>query len=249
MLLLLTLAHANPTVVSGDRPASHLVDTIARQQPRLYSCFGEDRSAQVELDVTVLPSGDVRKVKARSGPEATRACVASQIATLTLPPHHGGKAKLRWQVGLADLPTIGLLKTLATKGTAGVGVGGLIGAKGVQIGRLGLVSGIAPDPDAPVILGALSRAHMDQVIDAARPALRACHEAALAEHPDLEGTLTVKFTVGTEGKVSSAATKNTTLGLPAVEDCVVDHIATLAFDPPEGGGIVIASYPFRFPVE
>ncbi len=98
----------------------------------------------------------------------------------------------------------------------------------------------------PILLGAMERAVVDEVIDARKAAIRACYEQALPNAPTLAGKVIVKFVIASDGTVSSAVTKRSDLGRPDVEDCIVNVVFQARFSPPTGGGIVIVSYPFLF---
>lgn len=140
-------------------------------------------------------------------------------------------------------------------------IGGLIGAKGTDVGALdgdsgglssrgsglGEESPSGPyDSTAPIILGALDKSHIEGVIRRHMASLKQCYEAGLAEDPALAGQVVVKFVVAKDGSVSSAVTKSSTLGAPAVESCLNTAFMGFKFDSPKGGGIVIVSYPFVF---
>jgi TonB family protein len=89
------------------------------------------------------------------------------------------------------------------------------------------------DPDKPMI-----KKHIRQVI----PKITYCYERQLLAQPKLAGTVTVKFTIEADGKVSAA----TGSGLhQTVDACVADVIKGIAFDRPSGGKTDV-NYPFLF---
>jgi TonB family protein len=168
------------------------------------------------------------------------------------------------------------------------GLGGLIGAKGVQIGAGGLGSrgsglggggsaeglgglgtkglgsgksgfgsgggsfgakgsgGISARTGDPIVMGALDRSLIDQVIKRKMSQIRYCYQRELQKDPSLAGKVVIKFTIAGDGKVSSASTKSSTIGNSAVDKCVVSRFYSMTFPKPKGGGIVIVSYPFIF---
>ncbi len=168
------------------------------------------------------------------------------------------------------------------------GIGGLIGAKGVQIGSGGLGSrgsglggggtaeglgglgtkgrgsgasgygsgggnfgakgegGIGRIGGDPIILGALDKSLIDAVIKRNMNQIRYCYQRELTKNPNLGGKIVVKFVIAKDGTVSSASTKATTMGSPAVESCINGRFMRFKFPEPKGGGIVIVSYPFIF---
>ena len=80
--------------------------------------------------------------------------------------------------------------------------------------------------------------HLNQVASAT--------EQQLIAHPDLQGRVAVKFIIGPDGSVKAATRDHSDLGNAAVERCVVDAVNRWTFPAPEGGGLVIVTYPFVF---
>jgi hypothetical protein len=79
-----------------------------------------------------------------------------------------------------------------------------------------------------------------------RPRLKRCYEAALEEDPDLGGQITAHFTLATvegEGRVTDLDLETTTQH-DALEACVSDVLAELAFDAPSDQ--VNVTYPLVF---
>lgn len=72
-----------------------------------------------------------------------------------------------------------------------------------------------------------------------------CYEKELVANPNLgEGTMTVKFVIGADGKVVTAAASG--LGNAIVETCVAGVVKGISFPKPQGGGVVNVTYPFTF---
>lgn len=75
-------------------------------------------------------------------------------------------------------------------------------------------------------------------------AVRACYERALRERPTLAGRLTVRFTIGAEGRVTSIRPE----GLPEAPEvgvCVANVIRRIEFERPAGGAVEF-SFPLTF---
>ncbi len=137
-------------------------------------------------------------------------------------------------------------------------IGGLIGAKGTGFDARGLGSrGVGPGPAAssardgslggdPVILGALDKSLIDDVIRSNLNQFRYCYQRELNDHPELSGKIVVKFVIAKDGSVASAAIKSSTMNDAEVEGCITGRFMRLQFPEPKGGGIVIVSYPFLF---
>ena len=98
-------------------------------------------------------------------------------------------------------------------------------------------------------LGAMSRGSIDDGIRDFMPDIRQCYQEALKEVPDLEGRIMVKFTIKGQdevGRVIKVSIKDADFDDAPLEDCIMDVVESIDFDPPQGGGIVIVSYPFLF---
>ena len=106
------------------------------------------------------------------------------------------------------------------------------------------------DPvSAKKMLGAMSRSSIDDGILDVMPDIRGCYQDALKEVPDLEGRIVVKFTIKGEngvGRVIKTSIKDVDFDDVPLEDCIMDVVESVDFEPPQGGGIVIVSYPFIF---
>ena len=136
--------------------------------------------------------------------------------------------------GLGGLGTKGM-----GSGASGYGAGGgSFGAKGE--GGIGIVGGDA------IILGALDRSLIDEVIKRHMNQIRYCYQRELTKNPSLAGKIVVKFVIAKDGTVSSASKKNSSMNNAGVEQCVVGRFMRMQFPEPKGGGIVIVSYPFTF---
>ncbi|QDG53642.1 energy transducer TonB [Persicimonas caeni] len=63
---------------------------------------------------------------------------------------------------------------------------------------------------------------------------------------DPEGRVVLTVAIDSDGRVSRAGIKSSTLGAPSVEDCLVDFALESEFPPPRGGGVVVFDLAFRF---
>lgn len=120
-------------------------------------------------------------------------------------------------------------------------VGDLSGGTGggtIGVGVPPTVSVGAPGGSSDTLDPAIIRRYIRRNIDK----IQLCYEQELPGDPKLAGRVTVRFTIGTDGKVIHASAA----GMPTVEDCVAAVISTIQFPPPRGGGIVNVNYPFIF---
>jgi hypothetical protein len=145
----------------------------------------------------------------------------------------------------------GIAERIGGLGTKGLGDGDA--AYGVPRGRGGdCASGgkcdgvISAGGGEVVALGALDAALIDEVIKRHMSQIRYCYQRALPRNPSLGGKVGVKFTIAGDGSVSQAGVRSTTMNDGSVEGCIVGRFMRMRFPEPQGGGIVIVSYPFLF---
>ena len=74
--------------------------------------------------------------------------------------------------------------------------------------------------------------------------VRFCYERELMRQPELFGRVSAQFTISATGTVISSAIAASTLNSAPVEACIAQAVRRWEFPKPEGGGIVIVSYPF-----
>ena len=91
--------------------------------------------------------------------------------------------------------------------------------------------------DKKVIKGVISEHHRE---------VRGCYEVQLVKQPDLAGRVLSQFTISTTGNVTDVVLRESTVGNPAIEDCLRKHLLTWKFPKPHGGGTVDVIYAFDF---
>ncbi|MEZ4410202.1 MAG: AgmX/PglI C-terminal domain-containing protein [Polyangiales bacterium] len=96
------------------------------------------------------------------------------------------------------------------------------------------VSGSLP----PAVIRRVVRRHSNEV--------RSCYAQGLAQDPQLAGRVTVRFAIGSEGRVIGVTVVEDTLPSPSVGECIARAVRRWEFPQPEGGGVVTVSYPFTF---
>ena len=149
-------------------------------------------------------------------------------------------------------------------GSRGVGFGG--GGTADGIGGLGTrgrgggdadygqgpASGPRPEGDIggiggdPIIIGALDSSLIDAVVKRHMNQFKYCYQRELNKNPGLSGKITIKFVIASNGSVSRASVKRSSMNNAAVESCMTTRFMQLKFPEPKGNGIVIVSYPFMF---
>lgn len=76
--------------------------------------------------------------------------------------------------------------------------------------------------------------------------IRFCYEQELSTHRNLAGRMVVQFSIAGSGQVLASVMQSSTLGNARVENCAVLAVRRWEFPKPDGGGLVMVSYPFVF---
>ncbi len=96
----------------------------------------------------------------------------------------------------------------------------------------------------PVSLQDQDKAMVRRYIKKNLARIQYCYEKALADQPELAGTVVVGFTIGMGGSVGNVSASGMDEGVAA---CIVEVIKGIEFPSPSNGGFVkIAAYPFNF---
>lgn len=96
------------------------------------------------------------------------------------------------------------------------------------------------------VRGSLAREVIQRVIRRNLNQARYCYERALASQPDLAGRVSVRFIISPTGAVQTAQVQSDTMQDRSVGRCLVNALRRWRFPEPQGGGIVIVTYPFVF---
>ena len=73
-----------------------------------------------------------------------------------------------------------------------------------------------------------------------------CYEQALVTRPSLAGRVVVQFAIAPTGRVLTSVVQSSSLGVAAVDSCVVNAVKRWEFPQPDHGGLAVVSYPFSF---
>ncbi|MCU0664503.1 MAG: AgmX/PglI C-terminal domain-containing protein [Myxococcota bacterium] len=147
----------------------------------------------------------------------------------------GGGGTGEGTIGLGNLNTIGHGGGGGSGSGYGRGAGGLGGRRGS-----------APQirSGAAMVKGSLSKEVIRRIVQRHINEVKFCYEKELAKRPDLAGRVAIKFIISGTGAVQTSAVAESTIGNPAVENCIAQAVQRWTFPQPEGGGIVIVTYPF-----
>jgi TonB family protein len=94
------------------------------------------------------------------------------------------------------------------------------------------------------VLGSLSKETIRRIIGRHVAEVRNCYQQQLQAHPDLQGRVAIKFIISPTGAVQTAQVTESDLGSPAVGQCIAQAVQRWGFPAPEGGGLVVVTYPF-----
>jgi hypothetical protein len=94
--------------------------------------------------------------------------------------------------------------------------------------------------------GSLPKEVIRRIVHRHTNEVKFCYERELTNRPTLEGRISMKFIISGNGQVQMAAVAESTIGSKQLENCIADSVRRWTFPEPEGGGIVIVTYPFEF---
>ncbi len=148
----------------------------------------------------------------------------------------GGGGTGEGTIGLGNLNTIGHGGGGGSGSGYGRGAGGLGGRRGK-----------APQirSGAAMVKGSLSKEVIRRIVQRHINEVKFCYERELAKRPDLAGRVSIKFIISGTGAVQMAVVEDSTLGNASVENCIAGAVKRWTFPQPEGGGIVVVTYPFQ----
>ena len=97
---------------------------------------------------------------------------------------------------------------------------------------------------ATVLRGSLSKSIIRRIVRRHLNEVRFCYQKELQVKRDLYGRLVVNFTIAGNGQVITSGVSRSTLRNVNVETCISRAVRRWLFPKPQGGGLVVVSYPF-----
>lgn len=149
----------------------------------------------------------------------------------------GGGGTGEGTIGLGNIGTMG--HGSGTGSGQGYGSGAGRGLRGRE--NRGPMVRAAP----PSVSGLLSPEAIRRVVLRNLGQVSHCHEQGLAQNPNLEGRVVIRFIIGGNGTVMGSQVQESTVGIPSVAQCIANAVRRWQFPSPEGGGIVTVNYPFN----
>lgn len=147
----------------------------------------------------------------------------------------GGGGTGEGTIGLGNIGTIGHGAGGGSGSGYGRGAGGFRG-RSARVPRIRTGKADVRGSLSKEVIRRIIRRHINEV--------RFCYEQELNSRPDLQGRVGVKFIISPTGAVQTAAVAKSTLGNAKAEQCIVKAVRRWNFPAPEGGGIVVVTYPF-----
>jgi hypothetical protein len=147
----------------------------------------------------------------------------------------GGGGTGEGTIGLGNLGTIG------KGGGGGSGSGYGRGAGGLGGRRAG-----APEvvPGTAEVRGSLDKEIIRRIIRRHINEVKFCYERELVKNAGLVGRVMIQFTIAGNGNVVTSMVQASTMNNPPVEMCIAQAVRRWEFPKPQGGGIVVVTYPF-----
>jgi len=224
-----------------DNPDPHMAREAAKESAKTAGILGILRSATGSWNAPTSPYGRDSAL-GNDAENALGALMGNQLGEnfgyggLGLRgTGRGGGGTGEGTIGLGNLNTIG------RGGGGGSGSGYGRGAGGLR-GRGSRVPTIRPG--AAEVRGSLSKEVIRRVVRSHMNEIKFCYEQQLAQRPDLAGRVSVQFIISPSGAVQSSSMAGSTLANATAEQCMVRSVRRWAFPAPEGGGIVVVTYPF-----
>ncbi len=147
----------------------------------------------------------------------------------------GGGGTGEGTIGLGNIGTIGHGAGGGTGSGYGRGAGGFHG-RDAKVPRIRTGNADVRGSLSKEVIRRIIRRHINEV--------RFCYEQELNARPDLEGRVSVKFIISPTGAVQTAVVADSSLGNAKAEQCISQSVLRWTFPAPDGGGIVVVTYPF-----
>lgn len=225
--------------VGGGRTRGEADAILERSVELLARCASEGRAARgapdvrVRLEVAASGRASTLAIVGDGDPRtpqylAWRDCAVRSLSRSRLARGQAGTIDLfvRWHVPRDREPPV---------------VGGLRGRPGG-----GPPSHMRSDPASRPVAVAYPREELQRVAREHASEVRSCYDAGLAVRPDLHGTITVRFTITTEGRVASAEVATDDMRMPSVGECVIGRLRAWTFPAPPSGEAAEVTHPFVF---
>lgn len=148
----------------------------------------------------------------------------------------GGGGNAEGAVGVGPLGTRGKGTGVGGEGYGDTGPGLGMGQRTARVPRI--------RHTAADVMGSLSKETIRRIVGRHEAEVRFCYQQQLVAHPDLQGRVAIKFIISPTGEVKMAQVASSDLGNAQVGQCIASAVQRWSFPSPEGGGLVVVTYPF-----
>ena len=166
-----------------------------------------------------------------SAQQATRP--APVATTVSVPPTVGTGAPVPAATEVAAVSTAKQGSGESVRAASAGGTGG-----GRTTRKANVMAGSAE------VRGSLDKEIIQRIIRRHINEVKFCYEQAVKENPTLKGRVVVQFTIAATGQVVASTVAQSTMNSGTVDNCIAGAVRRWEFPKPQGGGIVIVSYPF-----
>ena len=223
---------------AAQRAFAAVREVMAEKQPQIIRCYEARLNGtpdlggriQVEMELSSGVITRLRVVEDTVGDASLQDCVVRNLRDWTYPEDVSDTLLVPFGF---NSPGSREKAAAAIRPAGGAAAVEAAAEEGIRLG------------DEPVILGALAKGRVAQVVQANLAGLEDCYEEGLAEDPELAGKVDIRFMIGQDGAVANAEVRDTTLGSDAVEQCLTERFLEFTFSAPSGG-IVMVTYPLIF---
>ncbi|MEK6773867.1 MAG: AgmX/PglI C-terminal domain-containing protein [Bdellovibrionota bacterium] len=143
----------------------------------------------------------------------------------------------------------------SNKASENPSIGGLAGSRGKgKFGGEGMIGkptgggsgGFGLDAHSMEVSGGLTKEDIRNSLRENQRAIRNCYERALLSKNHLEGRLGLRWKINPSGIVESISIQNTTVGMPSLENCVLEVVKRISFPQAPNKQPTTVIYPFVF---
>lgn len=92
-------------------------------------------------------------------------------------------------------------------------------------------------------IGRIDKSAVESVFRRRMSAIRVCYERSLKVNPDVQGKVTIRFTIGRAGTITDIQVTENSTGDAAIGTCIAQKVRAWRFSPPDEGEVTF-SYPF-----
>jgi hypothetical protein len=225
----------------ADNPDPHMAKQIAEDKAKNYGILGIIRAAEGSHIASIFGRDSALGTDSS---DVLGGLVGSQIGEAygvgglgLVGTGSGGGGTGEGTLGLGKWGTWGKGGGGGDKSGYGRGAGGLTGHKAHALDII---------PGQATVRGSLDREIIRRIIRRHINEVKFCYESELTKNVNLAGRISVQFTISGAGQVLASVLQSSTMNNVRVESCVVQAVRRWEFPKPQGGGIVIVSYPFNF---